>query len=87
VTNITIFLLPIKLLSDKLRYKKRITYPLHVNIVYTKTYDYSNSIITHNSITRITKRYLKQYKVNTSYFNFYARSPLSSYRDVVSIID
>ena len=48
--NITIFLLPIKLLSDKLRHRRRITHPLHVNIAYIKTYNYSNSIITNGSI-------------------------------------
>jgi hypothetical protein len=84
--DITIFLLPIKLSSDKLRHRRRMTYPLHVDIVYT-TYDYSNSVTTNGSITRITKRCLKQYKVNASYFNFYAKSPPSSYRDYVSIID
>jgi hypothetical protein len=72
--NITIFLLLIKLSNDKSRHKRR-TYSLYVDIVYIKTYDYSNSIITKSSITRITKRYLKQYKVNTSYFNFYVRLP------------
>jgi hypothetical protein len=57
--NITIFLLLIKLSSNKLRHRRRMTYPLHINIVYTKTYDYSNSIIINSSITRITKRCLK----------------------------
>jgi hypothetical protein len=85
--DITIFLLPIKLLSDKLRHRRRMTYPLHVDIAYTKTYDYSNSITINGSITRITKRCLKQYKVNASYFNFYAKSPPGSYGDYVSIID
>jgi hypothetical protein len=80
------FLPPIKLSNDKSRHR-RIIYPLHVNIAYIKTYDYSNSIITNGSITRITKRCLKQYKVNASHFNFHVRSPLSSYRDYVSIID
>jgi hypothetical protein len=83
--NIIIFLLLIELSSNKLRHRRRITYPLRVDIVYTKTYDYSNSITTNSSITRITKRYLKQYKVNASYFNFYAKSPPGSYRDYVSI--
>jgi hypothetical protein len=85
--NIIIFLFPIKFLSDKLRHRRRITYSLHIDIVYTKTYNYSNSIIINSSITRITKRYLKQYKVNIFYFNFYIRLPLSSYRDYVFIID
>jgi hypothetical protein len=57
--DITIFLLPIELSSDKLRHRRRITYSLHVDITYTKTYDYSNSITTNSSITQITKRYLK----------------------------
>jgi hypothetical protein len=57
--NITIFLLPIKLSSDKLRHRRRMTYSLYVDIVYIKTYDYSNSVITNGSITRITKRCLK----------------------------
>ena len=77
--NIIIFLLPIKLSSDKLRHRRRMTHPLHVDIAYTKTYNYSNSITTNGSIMRITKRCLKQYKVNASYFNFYARSPPGSY--------
>jgi hypothetical protein len=77
--DMMIFLLPIKLLSDKLRHGRRITHSLHVDIAYTKTYNYSNSITTNGSIMRITKRCLKQYKVNASYFNFYARSPPSSY--------
>jgi hypothetical protein len=77
--DMIIFLLLIKLSSDKLRHGRRMTHPLHVDIVYTKTYNYSNSIITNGSIMRITKRCLKQYKVNTSYFNFYARSPPGSY--------
>jgi hypothetical protein len=85
--DITIFLLSIELSSDKLRHRRRITYPLHIDIAYTKTYDYFNSVTTSGSITRITKRCLKQYKVNTSYFNFYTKSPLGSYRDYVSIID
>jgi hypothetical protein len=85
--NMTIFLLPIKLSSDKLRHGRRMTYSLHVDIVYTKTYDYSNSVITNGSITRITKRCLKQYKVNASYFNFYTKSPPGSYGDYVSIMD
>jgi hypothetical protein len=85
--DITIFLLPIELSSDKLRHGRRMTYPLHVDIAYTKTYDYSNSVTTNGSITRITKRYLKQYKVNASYFNFYAKSPPGSYGDYVSIMD
>jgi hypothetical protein len=57
--NMTIFLLPIKLSSDKLRHRRRMTYSLYVDIVYIKTYDYSNSVITNGSITRITKRCLK----------------------------
>jgi hypothetical protein len=85
--NIIIFLLLIKLSSDKLRHKRRMTYPLRVDIAYTKTYDYSNSVIINSFITQITKRCLKQYKVNASYFNFYAKSPPGSYRDYVSIID
>jgi hypothetical protein len=43
--NMIIFLLPIKLLSNKLRYRRRMTYSLYVDIAYIKTYDYSNSII------------------------------------------
>lgn len=57
--NIIIFLLPIKLLSDKLRHRRRMTYPLYVDIVYIKTYNYSNSIIINGFIIRITKRCLK----------------------------
>jgi hypothetical protein len=57
--DIIIFLLPIKLLSDKLRYGRRMTYPLHIDIVYIKTYNYSNSIIINGSITQIIKRCLK----------------------------
>jgi hypothetical protein len=48
--DITIFLLPIKLSSNKLRHRRRMTYSLHVDIVYIKTYNYSNSIITNGSI-------------------------------------
>jgi hypothetical protein len=76
--DMTIFLLPIKLSSDKLRHKRRMTHPLYVNIVYTKTYNYSNSIIINSSITRITKRCLKQYKVNMSY--------LTSIRDYLLVV-
>ena len=85
--NITIFLLLIKLSSDKLRHGRMMTHPLHINIAYIKTYNYSNSIIINGSITQITKRCLKQYKVNASHFNFYTKSPPGSYRDYVSIID
>jgi hypothetical protein len=77
--DMIIFLLPIKLSSDKLRRGRRMTHPLHVDIAYIKTYNYSNSVTTNSSITRITKRCLKQYKVNASYFNFYARLPPGSY--------
>ena len=85
--DMMIFLLPIELLSDKLRHGRRMTHPLHVDIAYMKTYDYSNSVIMNGSITRITKRCLKQYKVNAFHFNFYAKSPPGSYRDYVSIMD
>jgi hypothetical protein len=57
--DITIFLLLIELSSDKLRHGRRMTYSLYVDIAYTKTYDYSNSVIMNGSITRITKRCLK----------------------------
>jgi hypothetical protein len=57
--NMTIFLLPIELSSDKLRHGKRMTHPLYVDIVYIKTYNYSNSVIINSSITQITKRCLK----------------------------
>jgi hypothetical protein len=56
--DIIIFLPPIELSNGKSRHKRR-THPLHVDIVYTKTYDYSNSITTNSSITQITKRCLK----------------------------
>jgi hypothetical protein len=65
--DITIFLPPIKLLNDKLRHRRR-THPLHVDIVYIKTYDYSNSIIINSSITRITKRYLIFVSMNVTLF-------------------
>jgi hypothetical protein len=68
--NIIIFLPLIELLNDKLRYKRRITHLLYINIIYIKTYNYFNSIIINGFITRITKRCLKRYKVNTFYFNF-----------------
>jgi hypothetical protein len=48
--NITIFLPLIKLLNDKLRHRRR-TYSLYIDIVYIKTYNYSNSIIINSSIT------------------------------------
>jgi hypothetical protein len=57
--DIIIFLLSIELSSDKLRHRRRMTYSLRIDIVYIKTYNYSNSIIINGSITRITKRCLK----------------------------
>ena len=66
--DIIIFLLPIKLSSDKLRHRRRMTHPLHVDITYTKTYNYSNSIIINSSITRITKRYLIFVSMNVTLF-------------------
>jgi hypothetical protein len=57
--DIMIYHPPIKPLSAKSRHGKRRTYPLPLDIVYIKTCDYSNSIITNSFITQITKRYLK----------------------------
>jgi hypothetical protein len=57
--NMTIYYPPIEPSSAKSRYGKRRTYPLPLDIVYIKTYDYSNSIIMNGFITRITKRCLK----------------------------
>jgi hypothetical protein len=57
--DITIYYPPIEPSSAKLRHNKRRTYSLPLDTVYTKTCDYSNSIITNSFITQITKRYLK----------------------------
>jgi hypothetical protein len=48
--NIMIYYPLIKPLSAKSRHGKRRTYSLLLNIVYIKTCDYSNSIITNSSI-------------------------------------